>query len=159
LHAIVDSSGAIDAFSVTALNAGEAPVLRKLADGVSLCGVILRTDSNYDSNPTYTTIAQAKGKLVAPRRKPGTALGHHWQHPDRVAAIAELEESPARLASHKRQRNRVEQVFAHLTNLSFGLSPLPNFVRRLRRVSLWITAKITLYHLHQVLSSQAAAAA
>lgn len=162
LHVVIDSaSGAIDAFAVTSLAAGEATVLRRqLLGRVDLRGCTLRGDANYDSNPTYAAVADAGGRHVAQRRKPGTGLGHHPQHPDPRRAVRELEQTPGGLAEHKRRRNRVEQVLAHLGNLPFGLSALPPFVRRLPRVRLWVLAKITLYHLHlaQCLATQREAA-
>ena len=169
LHVIIDAaSAAIDAWELTPLNAGEATVLRKqLIPRVDLHDCTLRGDANYDSNPTYRAVADAGGRHVAPRRKPGTGLGHHSQHPDRIRAVGELEQPtpPGRpalaLADHKRRRNRVEQVLGHLCMLPWcGLSALPPFVRRLTRVHLWVAAKITLYHLHlvQALAAQRAAA-
>ena len=159
LHVVVDSAGPVDDFEVTALDAGEATVLRRLIARTDLRGATLRADANYDSNPTYRAAADAGATLIAPRRKPGTGIGHHPQHPDRLAAIAQLERSDDGLRAHKRHRNRVEQSLAHLTNLSFGLWALPNFVRRLPRVRLWVAAKLTLYHLHQVLTLTATVAA
>ena len=159
LHVIVDSLGAIESFDVTALDAGEATVLRQLIARTNLAGVKLRADANYDSNSTYRVAANAHSRLIAPRRKPRTGLGHHPQHPDRLAAIAELEQSQDALSNHKRHRNRVEQILAHLTNLPCGLWALPNFVRRLPRVRRWVAAKITLYHLQHVLSLYAIRAA
>ena len=163
LHVIIDAaSGAIDAWAVTALQRGEATVLRRdLLDRVDLRRCTLRGDANYDSNPTYRAVAAAGGRHVAQRRKAGTGLGHHPQHPDRLRALRELEQTPGGLTEHRRRRNRVEQVLAHLGNLSFGLWALPPFVRRLRRVRPWVAAKITLYHLHlvlQLLAAQRAAA-
>ena len=133
---------------------------RALLPQVDLRGCTLRGDANYDSNPTYRAVADAGGRHVAPRRKPGRGLGHHPQHPDRLRAARELERTPGGLAEHKRRRNRVEQVLAHLGNLPFGLAALPPFVRRLSRVRLWVMAKITLYHLHlaQTLAAQRTAA-
>lgn len=159
LHAIVDSLGAIDRFSVTSLDVGEATAMRQLVNQTQLSGSLVRGDANYDSNPLYDATALAGGRLVAPRRKPYTGLGHHPQHPHRLLAIAELEAGPDPRRQHRRHRSRVEQSFAHLTNLPFGLWALPNFVRRLRRVTPWITAKITLYHLHLARSSSSALAA
>jgi hypothetical protein len=159
LHAIADSCSAIDEFEVTGLEAGEATVLRRLIPRTDLRGVTLRADANYDSNPTYRTAADAGARLVAPRRKPGTGIGHHRQHPDRLAALAELEQTNLGLRNHKRHRIRAEQSFARLTNLPFGLWALPNFVRRLPRVRLWVAAKILLYHLQQVLDLRTAMAA
>jgi IS5 family transposase len=159
LHAIVDSLGAIDVSCITALDAGEPTVTRKLVQKIDLSGATVRGDSNYDSNPLYRAVADAGGRLIAPRKKPYTQLGHCPHHAHRLLAIAELEADPDHLRNHKRHRNRIEQSFAHLTNLPFGLWALPNFVRRLHRVNLWTKAKITLYHLHLARSLPAALAA
>jgi IS5 family transposase len=159
LHVLVDSSGAIDDFQVTALDAGEATVLRRIIARTDLRGTTLRADANYDSNRTYAAAADAGARLTAPRRKPGRGLGHHRHHPDRLKAIAELEHGQQGLRAHRRHRNRVEQSLAHLTNLPVGLWALPNFVRRLARVRLWVAAKITLYHLQHVLAPPKAIAA
>jgi|HubBroStandDraft_1064217.scaffolds.fasta_scaffold274170_1 hypothetical protein len=148
VHALVDSLGAIEAFEVTGLDAGESTVARRLVRQTNLNAAVIRADANYDSNALYATVNQCGGRLIAPRRKPGRGLGHHPQHPDRLRAIAELEADRATMRAHRRMRAGVEQRFAHLTNLPFGLSPLPNFVRRQRRVNLWVQGKITLYHLY-----------
>lgn len=158
LHLIVNATGVIEAFTVTALNAGEATVLRSLIACTHLHQATLRADANYDSNATYLAAAEAGGRLIAPRRKLHTGIGHHPQHPDRLAAIELLEQNPQALTEHKRHRNRVEQILAHLTNLPFGLRALPNFVRRLSRVRLWVMTKITLYHLHLSLLARHAVA-
>ena len=154
LHLVVDAAArAVDAFEVTALDAGEATVLRRrLLPQLQLAGCTLRADANYDSNPTYRAVARAGGRFVAPRRKPGAGLGHHPQHPDRLAAIAELEHAPRGLPAHRRLRNAVEQALAQLTNRGCGLWALPNFVRRRDRVRRWVLAKIALYHLQRVLT-------
>lgn len=151
VHALVDSAGAVETFTVTPLNAGEATVARSLIESTDLKGAIVRGDANYDSNPLYGAMAIRGGRLIAPRRKPGRGLGNHPQHPDRLRTIKELESGPDARAAHALHRIRVEQSFAHLTNLPFGLSPLPNWVRRLDRVTRWVKAKITLYHLYRSL--------
>lgn len=159
LHAIVDSLGAIEAFAASPLNTAEAKVTGQLVRRMDLRGVTIRADANYDSNTLYAAVSERGGRLIAPRRKPGRGLGHHPQHRDRLRAIAELETDATALKTHRRLRVAVEQCFAHLTNLPFGLSPLPNFVRRLSRVSRWLSAKITLYHVHLNLSRLKAQAA
>jgi hypothetical protein len=159
LHVIVDACGAVDVFALTALDAGEATVARRLVALVDLSGVLLRGDSNYDSNPLYGAVAARGGRLIAPRKRPHTGLGHQPHHPDRLRAIAELEQrgggggggEAESTRAHKRHRIRVEQALGHLTNLPCGLSPLPNFVRRKHRVARWVLAKITLYHLALIL--------
>jgi hypothetical protein len=152
LHVIVDACGAVDVFELTALNAGEATVMRRLVALTDLADVLLRGDSNYDSNPLYAAVAARGGRLIAPRKKPGTGLGHQPHHPDRLRAIEELEHrDDDATRAHKRHRIRVEQALGHLTNLPCGLSPLPNCVRRRCRVARWVLAKITLYHLALIL--------
>jgi hypothetical protein len=148
VHALADACGAVETFDITPLDAGESTVARQLVQRLALPGVTLRGDANYDANALYVAVAERGGRLVAPRRKPGTGLGHHRQHPDRLRAIVELEQLPGGCRAHRRHRCRIEQCFGHLTNLPFGLSPLPNWVRRLKRVKRWVTAKITLYHLY-----------
>lgn len=159
LHAVVDACGAVEAFAVTSLPTGEAKVARSLLTPLDLHGVTVRGDAAYDSNPLYAVTAERGGRLLAPRRKPGRGLGNRCHHPDRLRAIRELEQGTDAQRIHRRHRNRIEQAFAHLTNLPFGLSPLPNCVRRLHRVQRWVHAKIVLYHLHLALRQRAIKAA
>ncbi|MBA2434517.1 MAG: transposase [Chthoniobacterales bacterium] len=151
MHAIVDSCGAIDAFEVTDLACGESTIARRLIKHLDLTNVLLRGDSNYDSNLLYRDVADRDGRLRAPRKKPFTRLGHRTHHPHRLQAITLLEASEQAMNEHERHRIRVEQSFAHLTNMPFGLFALPNFVRRRHRVRQWIRTKIMLYHLHRIL--------
>jgi hypothetical protein len=149
LHVVVDSLGRIDAFDVTPLNRSEAAVAAGLVAGRSdLHGCVVRGDANYDAGFLYEAVARAGGRFIAPRRRPGTGLGHGVCHPDRLRAINELEASAQTRRDNARERGRVEQVLAHLCNLPFGLAGLPAHVRRLRRVTRWTAAKIALYHLH-----------
>jgi hypothetical protein len=159
LHVIVNACGAVELFTVTPLDAGEPTVMRQLVALAELKGATMRGDCNYDSNELYAAVADQGGRLIASRKKPGTGLGHHRHHPDRLRAIAELEESEQSLKAHKRHRIRVEQALGHLTNLSFGLSPLPSCVRRKHRVGMWVLTKIMLYHLYLILRKQQALAA
>ena len=148
VHAVIDATGAVDSFEVTPLDAGEATVARRLVQTMELGGILLRGDANYDSNLLYAAVAGRGGRLLAPRGKPGSGLGHRRHHPDRLRALDELEKHPEANRTHRRHRARIEQIFGHLTNLPCGLASLPNSVRRLPRVTLWVTAKISLYHLY-----------
>jgi hypothetical protein len=160
VHVLVEACAAIDFFTVTALDAGEPTVMCRLIELAELRPkVIIRADSNYDSNRLYGVVAKQGARLIAPRKKPGTGLGHHPQHPHRLLAIHQLEQSDESMRAHRRHRVRVEQALGHVTNVPFGLSPLPNFVRRLHRVALWVLSKITLYHLYLMLTRHQAAVA
>jgi len=148
LHAVVNAAGFVENATVTPLNEGEATVAKGLLEQMNLQGVTLLADANYDSNSLYETVANRGGRLLAPRRKPGRGLGKRTHHVHRLEAIAQLEKVPGAMDQHKADRNRIEQAFAHLTNVSFGLAPLPNFVRGLTRVTRWVEAKIYLFHLY-----------
>jgi hypothetical protein len=148
VHAMVDAGGAIDVYEVTSLNAGEATVARSLLPRADLRGACVRADANYDSVALYALAETQGGRLIAPRRKTGTGLGHHPQHPHRLDALAELEQRPGGRRVHNRHRLRIEQIFGHLTNVTFGLWALPPSVRRLPRVRRWVTSTIALYHVY-----------
>jgi IS5 family transposase len=153
LHAIISACGAVEAFCVTPLDAGEPTVARDVlvwCGASDLRGALLLADAGYDSNELYEAVARAGGRLLAPRKKPGTGIGHHGQHPDRLAAIEALE-GPARAAGRRtyRLREGVEQALGLLGNFPGGLpTGLPNHVRRLKRVRLWVMLKVILYHAH-----------
>lgn len=152
LHALIDAGGVIQAWDLTTLNAGEATVARGLITQTDLAGTTLRADANYDSNAIYRQVADRGGRFIANRRKPGTGLGHHPQHPDRLRAITELEQTPGGKAQHTRHRIRIEQVFGRLTQLATGLWALPPSVRRLERVRRYVRAKLALYHVYLALN-------
>ena len=42
-------------------------------------------------------------------------------------------------------REQVERNFGWLTNHAAGLAPLPNWVRRIHRVRLWVQAKLIIH--------------
>jgi hypothetical protein len=162
----VNACGAVEAFRVTPLNAGEATVARDVllwSGACDLRGAVVLADANYDSNALHAAVAGAGGRLLAPRRKPGAGLGHHGdQHPDRLAAIAQLE-GPGGGDGRGvyRLRAGVEQAFGLMGNCPGGLrTGLPNHVRGLRRVRLWVALKMALYHgylIHQDARRAAAA--
>jgi hypothetical protein len=158
LHAIVNACGAVEAFSVTALDKGEATVAREVLCGAAdLRGSLAVADGNFDSNNLYGSVAGAGGRLLAPRRKPGTGLGHgRRQHPDRLRAIGELERTPGGRREFGRLRLGVEQAFGLMTHL--GLGALPPWVRRLRRVRMWVMGKVIVYHAHLLLQDERRAA-
>jgi hypothetical protein len=43
-------------------------------------------------------------------------------------------------------RSGIERIFSALSTFAGGLSPLPSWVRGLRRVRQWVTAKLVIYH-------------
>lgn len=119
-------------------------------------GGYLLGDSLYDTNPLYELCTGHGLQLLAPRKKPGTELGHQTHHPARLRALDLLETRPALPIAAKAEgcrdfgpslyacRADIERHFGHLGNFGGGLSPLPNWVRRPHRVVLWVAAKLVL---------------
>lgn len=127
---------------VAAMNAGETTIAKGMLPDLQGGGYLLG-DKLYDSNPLYIAARQYNHQLVAPRKQKGKGLGHRIHDPDRIRA-AELLQTQFGQALIT-ERGKIEQQFAQLTNFGGGLAPLPNWVRRLHRVQLWVQAKILIY--------------
>ena len=140
LYAICDARGALDAWEVLPMNIAEKRVARHLvrhAEGEAY----LVGDAQYDSSPLYDAAARRGFRLVAPRQKEG-GLGHHYQSPHRLRAIELLARPFGKALMH--QRYDIDRFFGTLTSFGGGLAPLPNWVRTLPRVRLWVQGKIIL---------------
>jgi hypothetical protein len=97
-------------------------------------------DKLYDINKLYDLAHAVGHQLLAERKRPHTGLGHRKHSPARLQAI-ELLRTPFGRRLY-RQRQFIERNFGGLTNFGGGLAPLPNWVRRLERVQLWVNAKL-----------------
>jgi DDE family transposase len=123
---------------------------RVLADAVAIgaSGYVLG-DKAFDINNLHACAAAHGFVLRTPRRQPGKALGHRRHHPARVQAIHKLEtREPFTRHLLSKHRTDVERSFAHWGVFVGGLGPLPRFVRRPRRVALWVAAKLILHGVH-----------
>lgn len=142
LHAIYGRQVIPDVYEVEPLNvseldAGTALILRLKAAGYFL------GDKAYDSNRAHEAARSTGGQLVAERKRPGTNLGHRSHSPGRLRSMALLSTDFGRaLYQH---RSTIERKFGHLTNHAGGLAPLPNWVRRINRVRLWVQAKLIIH--------------
>lgn len=143
-HAIWGDGPVPCAWDVRPMNASEPAVAAELVRALPGTGYLLG-DAAYDTNPLYEATAAAGHQLVAPRKRPRAGLGHRRHSPHRLRSIELLKGEFGR-ALH-RERNRIEQQFARLTNLAGGLGPLPNWVRRLDRVRRWVQSKLILHAL------------
>jgi hypothetical protein len=106
-------------------------------------GGYLLGDKLYDINRLYDAAGRAGYQLVAQRKRIGRGLGHCSHSPWRLRSIELLKTGFGRALYT--YRGRIEQRFAQLTNFASGLAPLPNWVRRLPRVKLWVTAKLLIH--------------
>ena len=148
LHALGTEDGRIKAFCVRPLNEHEVPVTeRELVESIP-AGALVMADGNYDSDHLYRVVAQRGARLFTPLK------GQRARHPRTLATM-----SLARRAVHSlwgqreelcwqayRERTQIERIFSALTCFAGGLAPLPSWVRRLERVTRWVTAKIAIYH-------------
>lgn len=116
-------------------------------------GGYLGADALYDSNPLHERCAAAGLQLVAPRKRPGTGLGHGagGHSPSRLRAI-ELLEDPLHAPFGRglyALRADVERKLGNLCAFGGGLAPLPAWVRRPRRVARWVAAKLVINGVRQ----------
>lgn len=147
LHAWADPSQRVRAHATTALNAGETTVAgERLARRLPPHGLTI-ADGNYDSDNLHRAMHAAGHRLLTPLK--GCAKGRRrvaGMSPARLDAIARWQGDPADCRQCLRRRGTIERTFANLSNYGGGLTHLPPWVRRLDRVSLYVVAKLALYH-------------
>lgn len=145
LYAIADPNQGFVAWQIRPMQQKESRVAQELVSALSNEGYLVG-DSAYDSTPLYEAAATRSIQLIAPRhcRRSG-GLGHRRQSPARLRAMQLLQEPMGR--ELLKSRDGIERMFGHLTNIGPGLKPLPNWVRGLARVELWVRGKMILYHL------------
>lgn len=146
LHARAGSSGIIEQYRVTALNAGEARVARKLVGSTPRGGVVL-ADANYDARKLYAAIERRGAWFLTPLKGEARSPSTLRRMPESRRQAVRVWKRQKRLAARAMSvRARIERTFAHLCGFGGGLGPLPAWVRRLHRVRLWVDAKIAIYH-------------
>jgi Transposase DDE domain len=122
-------------------------------------GGYLLGDALFDSNPLHEACAPQGIQLVAPRKKPGTGLGHRDHSPSRLRSIDLLESTPpGDLPAAGRRpfarelyemRSNIERRLGNLCGFGGGLAPLPAWVRTPCRVARWVAAKLVINGLRQ----------
>ena len=140
LYVICDARGGVDAWEVWPMNVAEKRVARRLIRRLQGEGYLVG-DTQYDSSRLYDLVAQRGFQLVTRRRR-GRGLGHCRHSPARLRAIALLQRPFGQALMD--QRYDIDRFFAHMSNFGAGLAPLPNWVRTLHRVRLWVAAKLIL---------------
>lgn len=141
LHVIWGNAAMPQAWAVCPMNISEVRVAGELLPSLRGCGYVLG-DGNYDRNALYDLAARRNHQLLACRSKPYTDLGHRRHSAHRLRAI-ELLEGPGDYGRDLYAlRRQIETHFAALTSFGGGLTCLPPWVRRLRRVRLYVHGKL-----------------
>jgi hypothetical protein len=149
-----DRSPVPEQWCVGPMNRSE-PIVAQVMIGRLDGGGYVLGDSSYDTNALHQLCEGQGLQLLAPRKNPGTQLGHKVHAPSRLRSIELLETRPAMRwcgsdcgqtfgPSVFAGRTGIERHFGQMGNFGGGLSPLPNWVRRPHRVVPWIGAKILL---------------
>jgi len=147
LHALGTEDGRITAFCVRPLNEHEIPVaVARLAPHVDHKALVL-ADGNYDGNRLYQAIQNRGAWMLTPLRgRARTGAKRRRMCRTRRWAIDLWNRREKLCSKAYRYRSTIERTFSALTCYAGGLGPLPAWVRGLRRVTQWVTAKIILYH-------------
>lgn len=145
LHVIADSRPGFAAWTVRPMNESEPKIARGLIAQLNEPGYLIG-DRAYDSNHLYDLCARRDIQLITPQhRKNARGLGHRRHSPQRIRAMYLKDTEFGRGLMNTREQ--IERIFGRLTNLSCGLSPLPNWVRTQRRVEMWVCAKLMIYNI------------
>jgi hypothetical protein len=143
---LATDDGRIREFRVTAMRNSEAAVSLPMVRVIPRKVVVL-ADGAYDNRYLYRAVQQRGSHLL-------THLRGHSQNPSRLRGMGharrEALEAWRNHVSLCRQamarRKQIERIFGSLCSYGGGLAPLPAWVRRLKRVRRWVTAKLIIYH-------------
>lgn len=145
VHVAMSPQGIIEAFEVQPLNVNERLPARRLCRCLPRQVRRIFADGGYDSGPLHQTLSGSRRKLYTPILNDYAGPRSH----PRRRVLQRLAHTPLwpRLMSI---RDQVERPLAWLGNVGFGLKGLPNWVRRLPRVTRWVSGKILLYHAYRI---------
>lgn len=141
LHAIWGAKCLPEAWEVTAANEYEGAVAERLLSQVRGKGFLLG-DGNYEASRVYDAAAESCYQLLAPLDARDTGLGHRYQSEHRLLAMHWFATGLAQ--DLLRDRARIERTFGNMGSFGGGLGPLPNWVRRLGRVTRWVWCKLVI---------------
>jgi Transposase DDE domain len=141
LQAIWSNGPLPEAWDVTPLNRCEKAAAVELLQQIPVVsGRWLLGDGNYDASHFYDAAAARGFRLLTPLRTGKQPSKGHYQSPHRLAARALMRRARGR--RRYRRRTAIERCFGHLGGFAGGLAPLAAWVRSLRRVRLWVWAKL-----------------
>ncbi len=145
LYAIADSTQGFVHWTIRSMNCKESIVAQELINKLEPEGYLVG-DGAYDVNKLYDLADSRHVRLIAPQRiRNARGLGKRKHSPWRVKMIGRLHSSF--IQGMLKARVEIEHMFGYLTNISFGLKPLPNWVRGVFRVENWVRAKMIFFNI------------
>ena len=130
-----------EAWEVTAAREYEGAVAERLLTQVRGVGLLL-ADGNYEASRIYDAAAESGYQLLAHPDRRDTGRGHRYQSEHRLLALRWFEDGLGwRLY---KDRSAIERKFGNAGAFCGGLGPLPNWVRRLERVTKWVWCKLAI---------------
>lgn len=150
LHAIWGRRPWPEAWEVTAMREYEGAVAVRLLGPLRGAGVLL-ADGNYEAGPVYDASAESGYQLLARPDPCDNGRGHRPQSPHRLLALRWFADGLG--WKLYRDRTAIERRFGHAGSFAGGLGPLPNWVRRLGRVTRWVWCKLVI-NAHRILRNQ-----
>ena len=141
LHTLWGIDPLPEAWEVTAAREYEGAVAARLFARVRGVGFAYG-DGNYEASPVYDDAAGSGYQLLA-RPDPGdNGRGHRYQSEHRKTALRLFADGLG--WKLYRRRSCIERTFGNLGSFGGGLGPLPNWVRRLDRVTRWVWCKLVI---------------
>src|SRR5690349_15563449 len=151
LHTITDARCLqVQRWTLAPMNRHDAAIAAELIPTMPAAqAAYLIADNAYDSNHLYEQAADKGAQLLAPQRKSARSMGKRKHSPHRIAGHARLA-NPLSCVGQTSSfgmsllgcRIGIEQSFAYMGNTPTDLNRLPNWVRRPRRVALWVAMKL-----------------
>ena len=139
LHAIWGTKCMPEAWEVTAARENEGAVALRLLAQVQGKGFVYG-DGSYEDNRVYDAAGGSGYLLLADPGTQATGGGHGYQSEYRLLALSFFETQLG--WDLYRHRASIERKFGNASSFGGGLGPLPNWVRRLGRVTRWVCCKL-----------------
>jgi hypothetical protein len=139
LHTLWGTDPLPEAWEITAMREYEGAVAERLLTQVHGVGFLFG-DGNYEASRLYDAAAGSGYQLLAHPDPQDTGRGHRYQSEHRQTALRLFADGLGwKLYQH---RTSIERTFGNMGSFGGGLSPLPNWVRRLGRVTRWVWCKL-----------------
>ena len=144
LHALGGEDRRIKAFVVRPLHEGEARIARQLVPKAEPNSIVLG-DANYDSRFLYDAARERDAWFFAPVKR-NAAKTRSRTTKARLVGVQFWRKERKLAKRLYARRTDIERIFSQCVATGGGLNPLPAWVRRLDRVTLWVTAKIAIHN-------------